>query len=323
MPGLPALRQTIAEVILDSYQRQTDPDTEITITAGATEGLFSSISALVRPGDEVILFDPSYDSYDPAVRLNGGIPIHINLKPPHFKMDWEEVISSITSKTRLLIINTPHNPTGSVLEKEDINILEDLVNRYPIMVLSDEVYERIIFDGKKHLSVLSSPTLASQSIAVFSFGKTFHATGWKMGYTVAPPALTKEIRKTHQFITFSVNTPIQGAISHYLKNKEHYLSLGSFFQKKRDLFLKEMEGSKFEPIPSFGSYFQLMSFRNISTQPDAWVAEEITKKYKVASIPTSVFYQDRSDHSILRFCFAKKEETLIRAASILKGIQKV
>lgn len=319
-PGVPALRKIIAEVISKTYQRPTDPETEITITDGGTEALFSVITALVSQGDEVIVFDPAYDSYDPAIRLNGGIPVHINLNPPVFAIDWEEVKRRITTRTRIIMVNTPHNPSGAVLSETDLNMLEEIVLNHGIIVLSDEVYERIIFEDIPHQSVLKYPALASQSVAVFSFGKTFHATGWKIGYAVGSEPLTKEIRKAHQFITFSVNTPIQLALAEYMTEPEHYTQLGKFYQQKRDFFLDQIKGSSFEPLPCFGSYFQLLSYRKISGKPDMEMAEWLTKEYKLASIPVSPFYRDRTDHGLLRFCFAKKEDTLEKAGRLLKKL---
>lgn len=321
MPGVPALRQIIAELIYATYSRTVDAESEITITSGATEALYASIAAFVNTGDEVIMFDPCYDSYDPSVRLNGGVPVHINLYPPHFRIDWVEVEKRITARTKMILINTPHNPTGTVLLPEDLHALEKIISKHGLLVLSDEVYERIMFDGLVHQSVLCFPGLASRSIAVFSFGKTFHATGWKAGYAVAPEPLTKEIRKTHQFITFSVNTPVQMALAEYMRNAEHINALHDFFQKKRDYFLGLLKGSAFIPLPAHGSYFQLMSYKNISNLKEEEMAILLTKKYKVAAIPVSVFYKDRSDHNLLRFCFAKKEETLHAAAAILSEIR--
>jgi methionine transaminase len=320
MPGVPALRQQISQVISQTYNHQVEPETEITITAGATEGIFAAISAFVNPGDEVILFDPAYDSYDPAIRLNGGIPVQINLAFPDFSIDWDLVKKKITKKTRMIMVNTPHNPSGSVLKPNDLLELEKIALTNNILVLSDEVYERLIFDGIKHQSALTSPGLASQSIVVYSFGKTFHATGWKAGYVVAPAHLTTEIRKTHQFIVFAVNTPVQYALAEYLKKPERYESLGSFYQRKRDFFLENLKGSSLEPLACSGSYFQVMSYRSISDKPDVEMAEELTKRFKVAAIPVSVFYKDRTDNRLLRFCFAKKEETLLRACEILRQL---
>ncbi len=319
-PGVPVLRKIIAEVISTTYQRPTHPETEITITDGGTEALFSVIAALVSQGDEVIVFDPAYDSYDPAIRLNGGIPIHINLNPPKFAIDWEEVKLKITSRTRMIMVNTPHNPSGAVLSETDLKTLEEIALKSGIIVLSDEVYERIIFEGITHQSILKYPALASQSVAVFSFGKTFHATGWKIGYAVAAEPLTKEIRKAHQFITFSVNTPIQLALAEYMTEPENYSQLGKFYQQKRDFFLDQIKGSSFDPLPCFGSYFQLLSYKKTSDKPDMEMAEWLTKEHKLASIPVSPFYNDKTDHKLLRFCFAKKEETLEKAGQLLKRL---
>ena len=320
MAGLPALRQMIAEVVTASYQRPTDAETEVTVTAGGTEALFSTIAAFVDVGDEVIVFDPAYDCYDPAIRLNGGIPVHINLLPPYFQVDWQQVESKITARTRAIIVNTPHNPTGAVLSAGDLAVLAELAQHHGLIVISDEVYERIIFDNKTHESVLRHEGLRNHAVAVYSFGKTFHATGWKIGYAVASPTLTKEIRKTHQFVTFSVNTPIQHALAAYLVEPRHYLDLGAFYQSKRDYFLKLLRGSSFEPLPCHGSYFQLLSYKAVSNLADIEMAEWLTQKHKVASIPVSVFYKDQTDRKLLRFCFAKKEETLERACDILRQV---
>jgi len=320
MPGTPALKKSISEVVAKSFNRPTDPENEIVITAGATESIYSTIAALVNAGDEVIMFDPAYDSYDPSVRLNGGKPIHIKLIPPDFTINWQEVRSKITPRTKMIIINTPHNPTGSVMSEDDMRSLEKLALEFGLIVLSDEVYERIIFDQKVHQSVLRFPALSAQSVAVFSFGKTFHATGWKVGYTVAPEHLTREIRKAHQFVTFSVNTPVQLALAEYLTNPENYLHLGTFYQKKRDFFLDQVKGSSFRPIPSYGSYFQLLSYEAVSDKKEMEMAEWMTKEKKLAPIPVSAFYHDQADHKLLRFCFAKGEETLERAGAILRKL---
>ena len=320
MPGVPVLRKVIAEVVYQTYKRPTDFETEVTITAGGTEAIFSAIAALVNSGDEVILFDPAYDSYDPAIRLNGGIPVQINLNPPHFSIDWQEVKDKITSRTRMIMINTPHNPTGAVLKEEDLKALEVIALKHGLIVLSDEVYERLIFDNLTHQSVLKFPGLASQSIAVLSFGKTFHATGWKVGYTVAPEYLTKEIRKAHQFVTFSVNNPVQLALAEYLADPENYLHLGTFYQQKRDFFLEQIKGSSLKPLPCYGSYFQLLSYHSVSEKPDKEMAEWMTKECKLAPIPVSAFYKDKTDHKLLRFCFAKGEATLRKAGEILRRI---
>lgn len=317
MSGVPALRNSIAEVIQQTYGHRVDPETEITITAGGTEAIFATITGLVRPGDEVILFDPSYDCYDPAIRLNGGVPVPINLVPPEFGIDWDEVKAKITARTRMIMINTPQNPSGAVLNEEDLKVLEEIVLHHDILVLSDEVYERIIFDNLVHQSVLRFPALAANSVAVFSFGKTFHATGWKVGYAVAPAEISKEIRKAHQFITFSVNTPVQLALAEYMTQPENYLGLSKFYQEKRDFFLRAIRKSSFEPMACHGSYFQLLSYKSISSKSDVDMATWLTKEHKLASIPVSVFYKDKTDNQLLRFCFAKGEETLTQAAEIL------
>lgn len=317
MPGLPSLRNVIAEIIYNTYEKKTDPETEITVTAGGTQALYAILQALVQTGDEVIVFDPAYDSYDPAIRLSGGVPVHINLQAPSFLIDWSEVESKITSRTKIIMVNTPHNPSGAVLSEEDI-ISQKLVVKHNLILLSDEVYERIIFDDKKHYSALGRPVLAERSIVVFSFGKTFHATGWKTGYIVAPAEFTKEIRKAHQFMVFSVNTPIQVALAEYMKKPEHYTGLGDFYQQKRDQFLSFIKGSSLQPLACYGSYFQLLSYDSISHQADTSMAEELTIKHKIASIPVSVFYKDRTDNRLLRFCFAKKNETLEKAGEILR-----
>ena len=320
MPGVPALRKVIAQVAQQAYQRPTDSENEVTITAGGTEAIFSTIAALIGAGDEVIIFDPSYDCYDPAIRLNGGVPIHINLKPPYFSTDWEEVKASITPRTKMIMINTPHNPSGAVMSEQDMLALQQIALDHELIVLSDEVYERIIFDGKIHQSILKYPALAEQAIAVFSFGKTFHATGWKVGYTVASETITREIRKAHQFVTFSVNTPLQFALAKYMGNAENYLQLGKFYQQKRDFFLEQIKGSSFKPLPCHGSYFQLLSYESVSLKNEMEMATWMTQEKKLTPIPISVFYKDKSDQKLLRFCFAKGEETLAKAGEILRRI---
>ena len=254
------------------------------------------------------------------VRLNGGVPVHINLLPPNFSIPWDQVRAKISKRTRAIIVNSPHNPCGSVLSDDDLKQLARLANEFDLLVISDEVYERIIFDGRTHKSVLKYPELKDRSVAIFSFGKTFHATGWKIGYTVAPPQLTTEIRKAHQFVTFAINTPIQVALAEYLNDHSNILSLASFFQAKRDFFLEQIKGCSLVPLPCHGSYFQLLSFSGTFTESDSALAEWLTKEFKVASIPVSVFYKDGSDHKLLRFCFAKKEETLEKAGKILRKI---
>lgn len=320
MPGVPPLRKIISEVVFKTYQHEVNFETEITITAGGTEAIFATIAGLIRQDDEVIIFDPSYDSYDPAIQLNGGKPVHINLSPPDFSIDWTEVKKKITSRTKMIMVNTPHNPAGSVLSHSDLKNLERIAEEHDLLVLSDEVYERIIFENKSHESVLKYPALAKRSIAVFSFGKTFHATGWKVGYTIAPEILTREIRKAHQFVTFSVNTPVQLALAEFLSDAENYLHLGKFYQQKRDFFLEQIKGTSLKPLPCFGSYFQLLSYDATSSKKETEMAEWMTKEMKLAPIPVSAFYKDQSDRKLLRFCFAKSEETLRKAGGILRKI---
>lgn len=318
MPGVPSLREQIAHMVKARYGYAADPDTEITVTSGATEALFNTLTALIHPGDEVIIFDPGYDSYDPAIRLSGGKPIHLTLKQPDFSVDWDEVERHTSEKTRMILINTPHNPSGAVLTDLDMQQLQRIVLKYPnLLVLSDEVYEHIIFDGFQHLSVLRYTELIDRCIAVFSFGKTFHATGWKVGYTVAPAEITAEIRKVHQFVTFSVNTPIQLALADFLKDEANYNYLSGFFQQKRDLFAEKVKDSRFEIIPCHGTYFQLLSYKNISDKSDMEMAAHLAKEHGIASIPISAFYGNKQDDKILRFCFAKGEETIEKAAAIL------
>lgn len=313
MPGVPALREAIAKKIDHTYGVAIDSD-EVTVTAGATQALFAAITAIVHAGDEVIFFDPAYDCYLPTIQLCGGVPININLDKNDFSIPWDEVANKITSKTKLIIINTPHNPSGAILSDQDIKELARLTREKDIFVISDEVYEHLIYDGEAHSSVLKNEELRKKSVAIYSFGKTFHATGWKMGYTVAPEAITTEIRKTHQFLVFSVNTATQWALADYLNDPNHYEYLPGFFQEKRDLLLELMEGSRFKPVPCKGTYFQSFSYADISDKPDREMAEWITRNHSVASIPLSPFYTDHSDNKQIRLCFAKSEETLKQAA---------
>lgn len=317
MPGFIGLREAIAEKIEKLYSIKYNPDTEITITAGATLAIYTAIAALIREGDEVIVFEPAYDSYTPSIVLNGGIPIYIQLKQPDFHIDWNEVRKLVSPRTKMIIINTPHNPTGSVLSADDLHELEKLTNDSNIIVLSDEVYEHIIFDGQLHQSVCRFPKLAERSLAVFSFGKTFHNTGWKMGYVAGPENLMVEYRKAHQYIVFSCNTPIQMALADFLKEENNYLSLPKFYQQKRDYFNSLIKNSRFSFMPSAGTYFQLVKYDSISTEKDTDFAVRITKENKVASIPISVFYHEGVDNKYIRFCFAKSEEVLATAAEKL------
>ncbi len=317
MAGLMSLREILAEKTEELYDAKYDPETEITITAGATQAIYTAISAVIREGDEVILFQPAYDCYQPAIELNGGKTIYLHLKAPKYTIDWDEVKKVINHRTKMIIINSPHNPTGSILTDKDMTSLEKLVENTDIIILSDEVYEHIIFDGEEHQSVARFPKLAQRSFIISSFGKTYHATGWKIGYCVAPKNLMAEFRKVHQFIVFCCNTPIQHALAEFLKKKNNYLDLGNFYQKKRDYFIKQIKGSKFELIPAAGTYFQLLNYKGISKEKDTDYAIKLTKEFGIASIPISVFYNTSVDNHVLRFCFAKKEETLEKAAEIL------
>jgi methionine aminotransferase len=320
MPGLMSLREIIAEKTEAIYSASYDPETEITITAGATQAIFTAISAIIREGDEVIIFEPAYDCYQPAIELNGGKTIYMQLKAPNYLIDWEEVKKVINYRTKMIIINTPHNPTGSIMTAGDMAKLEKLTKGTDIVIISDEVYEHIIFDGYEHQSVARFPKLAERSFIISSFGKTFHTTGWKIGYCVAPANLMAEFRKVHQFVVFSGNTPIQHALAEYLKNKKNYTGLGKFYQEKRDYFTKLIKNSNFKFEPASGTYFQLLRYNGMSKEKDTDFAIRLTKEFGIASIPISVFYHNAVDNKVLRFCFAKKEETLEKAAEILNKI---
>ncbi len=317
MLGVAEVRQSIHEMLQHSYQVNVDPESEVTITAGATEAIFSAITAIVNPGDEVILFDPAYDCYDPAIRLSGGVPIHIPLDQPNFNIPWDKAREAISDKTRLIIVNSPQNPSGAVLTSSDLDQLEQLVADKNIFILSDEVYEHIIFDDLPHETVLKREALRAKSVVIFSFGKTFHATGWKIGYFVAPQYLTSEVRRIHQFVTFTVNTPMQKGLAQYASNPENYVNLGKFYQQKRDRFLELTKDSRLKPVPCHGTYFQLLSYEGISDLNEMEMAAKLTKENGIASIPVSVFYESKEDNQLLRFCFAKNDETLQRAAEIL------
>lgn len=317
MQGMPALRQRIAEKVDLLYGARIDPDTQITVTSGATEALYAAVTAVVRSGDEVIVVEPAYDSYVPAIQLNGGKAVFVPLGFPDFRVDWDAIRDAVSARTRLIILNSPHNPTGTVLHDQDMAILQAVVAGREIFILSDEVYEHIIFDGRPHQSILRFPALAEKSFVVSSFGKTYHTTGWKIGYCVAPPPLTTEFRKIHQFLTFASNTPIQLAYADFMQHNDHYLQLAQFYQRKRDLFLHLMAQSRFKPLPCAGTYFQMMDYSDISEEADVDFARRLTTQYGVAAIPPSVFYHDRRDHRVLRFCFAKQDQTLAQAAERL------
>ncbi|AMM52853.1 hypothetical protein TH61_08790 [Rufibacter sp. DG15C] len=315
--GIPALRQKISQKTQQLYGYLPNPDTEVTVTSGATEALFAAIAAVVQPGDEVLVVEPCYDSYVPAIELSGGVPVYVSLTYPDFALDWQQIEDKLTPKTKLLLLNSPHNPTGAVWQQEDLDALARLVEKHSFLILSDEVYEHMVFDGKPHLSLLSVPALAERAFVISSFGKTYHTTGWKVGYCIAPSALTVEFRKVHQYLTFSTATPFQHALAAFLDNQEHYLTLPAFYQQKRDLFTQLLQPSKFELIPCAGTYFQLARYSSISDKPDVEFAQWLTQEVGVATIPISVFYHDHTDHRLVRFCFAKKEETLISAAERL------
>jgi len=325
MPGVAALRAAIAAKIQLSYNTTVDPDSAITVTSGATSALFAAIMAFVHPEDEVIIFDPAYDSYEPSIRLAGGKAIRISLRPPLFAIDWNSVADAITPRTRMMILNSPHNPTGAVLSPLDITALRDLVRNTAITLLSDEVYEHIIFDGRQHQSLLADPELAARSLVVSSFGKTFHMTGWKIGYCVAPAELMQEFRRVHQFSQFCVASPMQWGLADYIgAHPEHALELGAFYEGKRDRFRELLQTSRFALQPAAGTYFQLADYSTISDSPDTEFTRWLTIEKGVAAIPVSVFYefpeQIQKAQRLIRFCFAKNDSTLTQAAEILCAI---
>lgn len=318
MAGLPALRDQIARKTAALYGRAVDATHEVTVTSGATEALYCAITAVVHPGDEVLCLDPAYDSYEVAVRLSGGVAVHVPLREPRFDIDWDRVRDAITPRTRLLILNSPHNPTGAVLSADDIECLADVIRDTRILVLSDEVYEHMVFDGHRHESLLRHAELAARSFIVSSFGKTYHATGWKIGYCIAPAALMMEFRRIHQFVQFCVVTPMQWALADFLESDpRHYLDLPAFYQVKRDRFCRLLQSSRFRITPSAGTYFQLLDYSAISDEPDVDFARRLTIEAGIASIPVSVFCAKPPTGRYLRFCFAKAPDTLERAADIL------
>ena len=321
MQGIPELRKAISKKIEHLYHRHYNFDSEITITAGATQALYTSIATVVKSGDEVVVFEPAYDSYVPDILSNGGVPVYVPLNPVDYSYDWELVRKKISNKTKLLIINSPHNPTGSLVSGDDLKELEKITKETNILIVSDEVYEHITFDCKKHFSLSSSEELSKRTFIISSFGKTYHTTGWKMGYCAAPENLTKEFRKMHQFIVFSVNTPIQYAYSEFLKQNDRYLSLGKFYEYKRDLFIDAIKNSKFKIKNCEGTYFQLLDYSSISDKPDIEFAEWMTKVVGVAVIPLSPFYEDKVSRSLVRICFAKSEEILKEASKRLRNLQ--
>lgn len=323
MAGLPSLQEAISDKIQRLYGWRPDPEEEITISPGGTYGIYTALTTVIRPGDEVILFEPAYDSYIPNVVLNGGIPVPIPLSYPEYGVDFDLVKSRINFKTRMIILNTPHNPTGSVWSRKDMETLEELLQGTRILVLSDEVYEHLVFDGQEHQSVLRFPGLRSRSFAVYSFGKLLHNTGWKIGYMVACPELTREYRKVHQFLCFSVNTPMQAGIAAFIQQPESYAGISEFFQAKRDYFISLLAQTPFRPLACRGSYFILLSYRDISELPDREFALKLIREQGIASIPVSVFYQDHRDDLVLRFCFGKKSTTLFQAVDRLKNLKSL
>jgi len=321
MTGIPVLRNVLAEKIETLYGLSVDPDAEITITAGATQALYCAISAFVRPDDEVILIEPAYDCYRPAVEVNGGIAVTYEMDAPKFAVDWRLLERLISWRTRMIVVNTPHNPTGKIFKKEDWQQLQRIAEDRDILVLCDEAYEHLVFDGKQHESLLSYPKVYSRGLAAFSFGKTLHTTGWKLGCIVAPPELTHEFRKVHQFNVFSVNTPMQHAVAEFFQTPGEYLQLNDFFQKKRNFFLSAIEGSAFKPIHSEGTYFQMLDYSAISDEADTDFVKRLTIEHGVAAIPVSAFYSSHRDAKIIRLCFAKTEETLEKAGALLRKIK--
>jgi methionine aminotransferase len=320
MQGYYGLREVISEKIVKLHGKNYHPESEITITVGATQAIFTAITAFVHPGDEVVVLKPAYDCYEPAIEVNGGIPVHLQLNASNYQVDWEEFKNKITPKTRMVIINTPHNPSGRIFSKDDLLQLQEILRPTNIILVSDEVYEHIIFDGEEHQSASRFDDLASRSFVCASFGKTFHVTGWKMGYCAAPAELMNEFRKVHQFAVFCVDHPVQRAMAEYLKNENTYLDLNAFYQEKRDFFLAGLKDSKFKFTPSQGTYFQLVDYTAITQETDVDLAQRLITDYKLASIPISSFNVNDRDDKVLRFCFAKKKGTLEQALEILSSL---
>jgi methionine aminotransferase len=318
--GLPLLRERLAEKINFLYQTTIHPETEITITPGGTYAIFNAFCTIIQPGDEVIIFEPAYDSYIPNITFNGGVVVPIALEFPNYTIPWDKVRAAITKKTKAILVNTPHNPTGVVMTKQDLLQLQEIVLTNNLYLISDEVYEHLIFDNKQHETAMKYPDLFARSFVCFSFGKTYHCTGWKLGYCVAPAALMKEYRKVHQFNAFSCDTPKQLGIAAYMNNKEAYLTLGNLFQEKRDYLRSLLADTQFKYIPSSGSYFESYRYEAISDESDTIFAERLVKDFGIAVIPMSAFYQNATDHKVIRLCFAKKMETLEAAAACLSKI---
>ncbi len=320
MAGVGVLREELAVKVKNLYDLEVDPGNEVTVVAGATQGIFTAITAFIRKGDEVILIEPAYDCYAPGIEVVEGVPVAYELSAPDYQINWDEIQELITPKTRMIIINTPQNPIGKTLKEEDLQALDRITRDTEILVLSDEVYEHLVYDGKDHQSILRYPELFKRGIAVYSFGKTFHNTGWKVGYCVAPEYLMKEFRKVHQFNVFTVNSFVQYGIADFLKEPEFYLSLPNFYQQKRDFFGEAMKGSRLKPLDSEGTYFQLFEYGHISDMPDTEFAKWMTTEIGVAAIPVSVFYTSRKDEKMIRLCFAKTEDLLEEAGKLLRNI---
>jgi methionine aminotransferase len=320
MPGVFALREALSRKIEILYGRRYDPATEITVTSGATEGLFSSLTALVRPGDEVVLLQPAYDSYLPAVQLCGGTPVFVTLRGPDYRVDWDEVRRVVGARTRVIVVNSPHNPTGMVFDTDDIRALTSVLERTDAVVVADEVYEHIVFDGRRHESLSRYPDIAERAVVVSSFGKTYHTTGWKIGYCAAPRALSAEVARVHQFVTYAVNGAIQCAYADWVTRDPTSAAVAPLYQAKRDRFLHLLEGSRFTPLPCRGTYFQMLDYSAITGEADAEFAMRLLKEHGVAAIPVSPFLTDAQPGPVLRFCFAKRDETLDRAAERLRRV---
>ena len=321
MNGLPLLRNRLTEKAHRLYNTELDPETQITVTPGGTYAIYTALTTVLNPRDEVIVFEPAYDSYIPNIEINGAKPVLISLRFPDYSIPWDEVRKKINPRTRMIMINSPHNPTGAVLTEHDITELRSIVEGTNILILSDEVYEHLIYDGMPHLSILRYPDLLKRSFVCFSFGKTYHCTGWKLGYCISSPELMKEFRKVHQFNCFSCDSPKQVAIAEYILREDEYLNLGPFLQKKRDFFRELMQSTPFECIPSHGSYFECYSYGHFSNETDKELAVRLTREYGIATIPVSAFYKHGEDNKVLRFCFAKKEDTLTKAIQKLSGLQ--
>ena len=317
MAGYMPLREAISQKTEKLYGAYYNPDTDITVTAGGTQAIYTAIATVINPNDEVIIFEPAFDCYAPAIKVAGGIVKSLELEPADYRIKWDLVKKLVNNRTKMIILNSPHNPTATILHKEDIDALTAIVKNRDIFILSDEVYEHLVFDGEIHHSMAKYPELKERSFVVASFGKPFHATGWKVGYCMAPAPLMNEFRKIHQFLVFCVNTPIQVAIAEYLKNEDHYLGLSEFFRQKRDHFRKGLESTRFELLPCSGSYFQSVKYDRISDEKDTELTMRLTRDFGVAVIPVSAFYNKGTDHHVLRFCFAKRQETLDKAVERL------